>query len=265
MQYRGALHLHSSYSYDARLTLLELKALCKEHGLSFALMTEHTDELTKERAAAFIEECRALSDEEFLFVPGFEISYKDTHVLVPGCEYFLTPHATETELLEWKKHAPLAILAHPHRNGYRTDHIPAGVLDGIEIWNSQYDGKQVPRNGARHLYTRLRTASPSLQAFAGWDLHRQAHRGGPTLVVELRELSKEHILAALCDGRYTSESSLVTVAASGALIRGGGIRTVLLSSFFVFSIRMFKAINRVLSWVGLKLPSSLVALLRERL
>lgn len=265
MQYRGAFHLHSSYSYDARLTLSELKTLFKEHRLSFALMTEHTDELTKERAAAFVDECRELSDADFLFVPGFEISYKDTHILVPGCEHFITQHATEAELVEWKKYAPIAILAHPHRNGYRVDHIPRGILDGIEIWNSQYDGKQAPRNGARRLHKRLCISIPTLQAFAGWDLHRQAHAGGPTLVIEMEKLSKEHILKALRENRYTSESPQVVVASDGKLLRGGEMRTGIVSSFFVFSIRFLKAVNRVLSWFGLALPKSIVAAVRRRM
>ena len=80
MKIKGALHIHSDYSYDAKMTLVELKDLFVNNGLSFALMTEHTDEMCKERAERFINECRHLSDDTFVFVPGFEVPYKSTHV-----------------------------------------------------------------------------------------------------------------------------------------------------------------------------------------
>ena len=81
MEVKGILHCHSTYSYDAKLSLPELKKLLQKKGLSFACMTEHTDELTKERAVAFVEECRSLSDGSFIFIPGFEVPYKHAHIL----------------------------------------------------------------------------------------------------------------------------------------------------------------------------------------
>lgn len=264
MQYHGALHCHSNYSYDAKLSLRELKELFVERGLSFVFMSEHTDEMTHERAATFVRECRELSDSAFVFVPGFEISYKDTHILAPGCGTFLSQHPTEDELRAWRREAPLFILAHPHRNGYQT-RVPEGMFDGIEIWNAQYDGKLVPRTGARALFQKEREKHHALSAFAGWDFHRESHAGGPLISVESGELTEAALMSALRTRSYTLRSLVVEIQPDGTL-SGGDERWVRALSFgYVQVIRVAKVVNRVLAWFGLKLPKKLVARVRSRL
>ncbi len=264
MRILAALHLHSTYSYDAKLSLPELKQVLLARGVTCALMTEHTDELTPEKARAYIAECATLSDDSFLFVPGFEISYSSTHILAPGCTTFLSQHATRDELIAWRAHAPLMILAHPHRNGYRTDMIPDGLLDGIEIWNAQYDGEVVPRNGARRLYARLVRAKVLLGAFSGWDFHRASHAGGPVLALDVPELTPEVVLTALRTHAYTLRSSVVELSAKGELLSGDRRWVSVMSSAYVAFIRVGKVVNRVLAAVGLKLPAGLVAQVRKR-
>jgi hypothetical protein len=264
MNITAALHLHSTYSYDAKLSLVELKAVLQARGVKCALMTEHTDEMTFDKSRLFIEECAALSDDTFLFVPGFEISYRDTHILAPGCTTFIAQHATEIELYEWRTHAPLMILAHPHRNGYH-DRAPAGVIDGIEIWNAQYDGKVVPRTGARRLFDRFAAHTPEFFAFAGWDFHRAAHAGGPTIALDVSTLTTDAVLAALRTGAYTLRSSVVEVSSRGVLMSGDPQWVRAMSFVYVHVIRIAKVVNRVLAALGLKLPSSFVASIRKRL
>ncbi len=264
MRYHGVLHLHSHYSYDAKLSLSELKDLLRERGVAFACVTEHTDELTTEAAARFVAECRALSDATFCMIPGFEISYQDTHILAPGCTTFIAQHPNEAELREWRIHAPLMILAHPHRNGYH-DRAPEGMTDGIEIWNAQYDGKLVPRNGARTLFARLRARAHGLRAFAGWDLHREAHAGGPLIAIEASELSEAAVLRALTAGAYSLRSAVVEVGSDGRLSGGDPRWVAVLSTCYVQVIRAGKVVNRVLAWFGLRLPKKLVARVRGRL
>ena len=264
MRYHGALHLHSHYSYDAKLGLAELKDILRERGASFACVTEHTDEMTQEAAERFVAECRALSDATFCMIPGFEISYEDTHILAPGCTTFLAQHPTEAQLREWRTHAPLMILAHPHRNGYH-DRAPHGMIDGIEVWNAQYDGKLVPRNGARALLARARKEQQALRAFAGWDLHREAHAGGPLIAVDAPELTEEAIIKALTDGAYALRSAVVEVGPDGSMSGADPRWVAALSTCYVQVIRAGKVVNRILAWFGLRLPKKLVAVVRGRL
>ena len=66
----GVLHVHSTYSYDGKESLLSLRNFLVEKGISFCCLTEHTDYLTLEEAQRFAQECRALSTGTFLFIPG---------------------------------------------------------------------------------------------------------------------------------------------------------------------------------------------------
>lgn len=264
MRILAALHLHSTYSYDAKLSLSELKQVLLARGVTCALMTEHTDEMTEEKAKAYIAECAELSDDSFLFIPGFEISYSSTHILAPGCTTFLAQHATRDELIAWRTHAPLMVLAHPHRNGYRTDMIPDGILDGIEIWNAQYDGKVVPRNGARRMYARLARTTRNLGAFCGWDFHRASHAGGPVIALDVTERTADSVIVALKEGSYTLRSSVVEVSAKGQLLSGDPRWVYFMSAGYVAFIRVGKVVNRVLAAFGLKLPQSVVAQVRKR-
>src|SRR5262249_18848712 len=70
--YRGITHVHSTYSFDGTMSLPEIRTLCQGAGYSFALMSEHIEGMSSDGFAAFLRECRAHSDDAFLFVPGLE-------------------------------------------------------------------------------------------------------------------------------------------------------------------------------------------------
>lgn len=262
MNIRGALHLHSNASYDAKLPLSELRRLFLQHGLHFALMTEHTDRLSPLRAEQFIEACDGESDEHFLFIPGFEVPYKDSHVLMIGARAFISQRG-ETTLQAWKQAAHLAVLAHPHRNHYEVDEIMREVLDGVEIWNSQYDGKFIPRTRSRKLFSYLRQRTPQLYAFSGWDLHRTEHAGGPTIVLAAPALTADVILGELAAGRFSSVSPSVEIDSAGNIVRGESSFLFVRSSFFVISIAFLKFANRVLAGLHLRPPKRLREYIRR--
>lgn len=259
----GGTHIHSSFSYDAKLTLAEIRIIAIQNGLSFLCMTEHSDEMTPEQAEAFVAECRALSDESFVFIPGFEADYNRTHVLMIGCPVFVTQHASMLDLPKWKEHAALAILAHPHRGRYLADAALISILDGVEVWNAQYDGKRVPRNGARRMLSRLRESLP-LKAFAGWDFHRASHAGGPVIRMDIGTLTEEAVLSALKTGSYTLESKSVSVASDGRILRGIvliRLESALTTAFLAFA----KGVNAFLALFGLRIPKKLAAPVRSRI
>ena len=43
--------------------------------------------------------------------------------------------------------------------------------DGVEVWNTKYDGQYAPRPGTFELLGRLKTRRPDVRAFYGLDLH----------------------------------------------------------------------------------------------
>ncbi|HEY4502297.1 MAG TPA: hypothetical protein VJH21_00505 [Candidatus Paceibacterota bacterium] len=261
MNVQGALHLHSVYSYDAKLTLSELKKFFVGEGLSFALMTEHTDDMQVEDAMRFIGECRSLSDKTFVFVPGFEVPYKDTHILMIGANTFFAGEGPRI-LKKFKSCSVRAVLAHPHKHGFGVDDTLAEIIDGVEIWNSQYDGKYAPRTKSVDLFNRLRI-SPSFHAFAGWDLHRIEHAGGPTLNCKIKQLTEENILSALRHGEFTINGRGSILASNGSVIAGGGRVIILMGNIASLFILLGKRVNALLAYFGVHPPRFLRRLIRR--
>lgn len=269
MRYSGVVHMHSTYSYDGKLTLSELKALLVAEGVSFACMTEHTNEMTHESAAAFVAECRALSDESFVFVPGFEVPYKDPkvyHVLMIGATEFVGQFAREAQSLrDWASRASLVVLPHPVRNKFIYDEILLELADGLEIWNQQYDGKRVPRTRSYALLKALRKDAPELLATGGLDLHRGEHFTFPRYAIELDELTEDAILTALKAGRYTFGNEAHTIAATGEWEAASSFAVRSTSFCSTAIIFLSKKINKGLAALGLSLPKSLKRTIRARI
>jgi hypothetical protein len=232
--------------------------------MSFLCFTEHSDELTKEAAEAFVAECEAASDDTFICIPGFEVNYNGTHMLMIGCRTFVSQHATSADLPLWKSGAALAIHAHPHRDHFHEDATLQSVVDGIEIWNAQYDGKRVPRSGAVRMFKNFSRRLP-LHAYAGWDFHRASHEGGPLIALHTEKISEQSILSALASGNYTMNSSSVSIGSDGTVLRGSGFIIALMSAFSTTFIALGKAVNAVLASIGLRAPKSLIAAVRSRI
>lgn len=266
MEITGILHTHSTYSYDAKLSLTELRDLFVSRGLSFACMTEHVDEMTEASADAFVKECRALSDSTFTFVPGFEVPHKRAHILMIGCERFFGNYAATVEALQpWVGSTSFVVLAHPVRNRFVVEDALLSSLDAIEVWNQQYEGKRVPRTRSLSLLRHLREKDPLLLSTGGVDFHRTEHLGGPFVTLEVGELAPEAILEKLKTGAYRIHSPQTSFYGTAPnvdeLIRAHRFE----SAFSVAIIVLGKTVNTVLAAFGISLPKSLKRLIRRKL
>ncbi len=265
MEVTGLLHAHSSYSYDAKLSLLEIKELCQKNGVQFVCMTEHTDELTPEDAEAFVRECDALSDDSFLFIPGFEVPFSRAHILMIGQRTFQDTYAATIEALKkWTAEAPFVVLAHPVRNAFQVSDALLAEIDALEVWNQQYEGKRVPRTRSLRLFDSLRIKKPSLVATGGVDFHRTAHFGAPLISLNATVLSESDILEKLRIGAFrihSEEASLYGVLPNAAalihLYRWKSLRSV-------WIITLGKWANTLLAHLGLKFPKRLTQFVRSR-
>jgi hypothetical protein len=252
MALRGVSHIHSRYSYDGTLPLAELRALLEGQGLSFALMTEHTDHITPSSAQEFIGECERMSDERFRFVPGFEVPYLDNHVLVVGAHEYHEGISTQRSLQQWHDQGALLVMAHPHRNGFQLDDFLRDTLDGFEIWNSQYDGIHAPRARAVRLYRSLMRSRSSLRAYASLDLHRAAHRNGPRIVLGGTVLNEQAIIDALRSGSFSLERGALALASDGRVIKGNRFAVSVLGWIMPTTIALFKRASSLLAKAGLR-------------
>lgn len=252
---RAVQHVHSTYSYDGKESLSRLKELFVEQGVNCVLMTEHTDELTEQKAEMFVTECKKLSDEEFIFIPGFEVPYKKSHILMLGAHEFVAPKADELSLRRWRDKADLAVLAHPHRNNFVIDMAMRDVIDGIEVWNAQYDGKIAPRFSSLALVEETPSLEgDSLLRFGGLDLHRKEHLEGPVLEMEVEALVEQDILVALSAGEYIISCSGVYIPSKGVWNEPAKFILQIKSILSLVVIVLGKWVNKILKGCGVSLP-----------
>jgi len=266
MEVTGILHCHSAYSYDAKASLSELKELFLKNGVQFVCMTEHVDELTSERAAEFVNECQELSDNTFLFIPGFEVPYKRAHILMIGMHEFLGNYAPTIEsLIEWRKRASFVVLAHPVRNHFSVDSGLLEAIDALEVWNQQYEGKRVPRTRSLSLLRALRIRKPQLLATGGVDFHRKEHFGGPFTTLTVETLTEESILEKLSKGAFVVNSPQATFF--GTLPnRNELVKKYWFNSLVSVSIvSVVKRVNKMLNALGISLPKSLKQIIRKKI
>lgn len=263
MKINGLIHVHSTYSYDGKESLVNLKQFLITRGINFCCLTEHTDFLTKEAAIAMVAEAKALSDESFIFIPGFEVPYKEAHILMIGCEEFFGQKADGELLKAWSKRSSLTVLAHPVRNKFVVDETMLEAIQGIEVWNQQYEGKIVPRPKSLKLLQTLKYKKLELLATGGTDFHRQEHFGAPLYELEIDRLSAEEILNKLSTGKYIFGGENTKVNSEGLL--QGEVESLRIKSMIsVFVINLGKLVNKILSSFGLKLPRSLKQLIRSK-
>ena len=266
MEIKGILHAHSTYSYDAKLSLRELKELCIKNGVQFVCMTEHVDEMTPERAVDFVRECAVLTDETFCFIPGFEVPYKSAHILMIGMREFLGNYAPTIKVLkEWTDKASFVVLAHPVRNDFIVEKGLLQEIDALEVWNQQYEGKRVPRTRSILLLEKLREQKPLLIATGGVDFHRTEHFGTPFVTLSVESLNETAIIEKLTTGAFIVASPQATFY--GTLPNAFEImQKHRFDSFVSVSVIVLgKFVNKVLASLGLSLPKSLKQLIRKKL
>jgi hypothetical protein len=265
MTVQGVVHMHSTVSYDGKEKLEALRDFLVSKGISFCCMTEHTDKLTLIEAQKFIQSCKALTTSSFTFIPGFEVPYLNAHILIIGTEVFLGQVADATMLRDWSSKSALTVIAHPVRSHFKLDEVMEEVIDAVEIWNQQYDGKLVPRTRSVQLLKKLLQKNKNLLATGGLDFHRKEHFGAPVYTLEVESLTSSSILNVLKNGAYTFGSNSVSVSSRGTWVGERGFRDTTLSLFSITTISAGKLTNKLLAKLGIKLPKSVVKLIRKRI
>jgi len=249
---KGIIHIHSEYSHDGKVSLENIKRHTIDAGYSFACITEHVEDLRGDKLNRFIDECEKLSDDKFLFIPGVEFSYSFSHVLVLGVGKNLSyDYENWPETLKSFKNKYLMILAHPYKA--RTKIVPeiVDLVDGIEVWNSKYNGKNVPSFTAFQLFQKTKLNRNELLAFAGLDFHKYSHFGGPFVSVVSQELDAKAILQNLKDGEFKIYSRGVSINPTHNKLP---LPVLFESMFFAILMPALLFLNKFLSKIGFNVP-----------
>jgi len=213
---KGIIHVHSKgFSYDARLSFDKIKIFCKKHGFKFVFITEHSNSMSQTKMKMLAKECKKLSDSNLLFVPGIEIQTKEGfHVLGLGVEKFLHGKSLKESVNFIHRNRGIAILAHPHK--YET--IPRKKelveLDGIEVWNFEYDG-YFPRMSNLDMLKGLRKINEGVFGYTGLDLHWQVHMRNIFIDVNTEKNERKGIVEKIRNGDFNLENRFYKINPSG--------------------------------------------------
>lgn len=260
---KGVLHIHSTHS-DGEFSIAELRDIYMAAGCRFACITDHADSFDEERLAAYRRDCEEHSDEQFRFIPGLEYTCVDRmHILGYGITTLIESVDPETVIARIADLGGVAVIAHPKDTALagieRFDPLP----DGIEVWNSKYDGRYAPRRATFLLLERLRQRNPAMRAFYGQDLHwRRQYRGLLTLLHD-GQYDRDAVLSALRRGAYVGVKDDLRLPSDGVL------EPALLARFHrqherSRSVRLLmKRAKASVDRLGLTVPTSVKAQLRR--
>jgi hypothetical protein len=214
---KGVLHIHSRHS-DGEFSLAELRDIYIDAGCRFACITDHADWFDEERLAAYQRDCEDHSDERFRFIPGLEYTCADRmHILGYGVSTLISSIDPEKVVARITDLGGIAVIAHPRDSAFagieRFDVLP----DGIEVWNSKYDGRYAPRPATFALLERLRLRRPAMGAFYGQDLHWRRQFRGLLTVLSGDAWDRHAVLTDLRRGDYAGVKEGLRLPSDGVL------------------------------------------------
>jgi len=262
MMLKGAMHVHSTYS-DGEFMLEELRRTYLAEGCSFVCMSDHAEYFDADSVRTYAQALRDHSNEEFCFVMGLEYECeRRMHILGYGASVLAAGTDPQAVIRHIDSQGAIAVIAHPKDEFFPWIEQFEALPQGIETWNSKYDGRYAPRPGTFALLQKLRQRSPQMHAFYGQDLHwRKQFRG---LVVNVEcDRNPNAILSALAAGNYHARKDALELPSSGV------IPDALQAEFAHAHARshrlwqFLKGGKRTLDRLGIRVPEALKSQLRR--
>ena len=214
---KGVLHCHSTYS-DGDLTLAQLREIFVSAGCRFLCITDHAEYFDAGKTTAYERECEQHSDDRFRFIAGLEYRCMNgMHVLGYGTTSPIASIDPEEVFRQIRLAGGVAVIAHPRDDAFAWIETFEMLPDGIETWNSKYDGRYAPRPGTFALLGRLKARRPSMTAFYGQDLHWRNQYRGLFTMAECEAADRASVLRALGRGDYVGVKDDLRLPSSGEL------------------------------------------------
>lgn len=199
--FKGLTHVHSTYSFDGRLSLGEIKSLFIAQGYSFALMSEHVEGMKQRDYARFLEECRALSNDEFLIIPGLE--FHAECVSINGLTQLPRNLEKGRRLLmeECLEQNTVNVFVHPSLRRSLPRQQIIDKIHAVEVWNSKYDGARYPSYENIKIWKTLSRLRKQTPIFAV-DFHERLQLVPISIGIEAEHLSIADVLDAIKEGKH---------------------------------------------------------------
>lgn len=259
---KGAFHIHSTYSGDGELELSRIKDLYFSDGYNFLAINEHQHDMDQFKFGRLVDECERLSEREFLLIPGIEFNCYRNHILGIGIQAYPESVKGDEVIDSIKDSGGFSVWAHPRKNRFSLpDHL-IRELDGIEIWNSKFDGKYAPQSEVIRYCTEKRNQTPRLRAVCSVDLHFRTQFRDLAMYCEVNQLTRNSIIESLHEGKYYGSTGSVRVDSTGTVSTSvGGLHLLNQSNLWLF--QKCKALYANLKKHHIVIPTPLKVLARR--
>lgn len=269
-RFKGALHLHTTFS-DGEFTPEELKAHFQKRGFQFLMMSDHAESMDAGRMEEYVARCRALSDESFCMVPGLEFAYDDLmgprsgslHLLGYGVDRYEREEAPLAMIHTIHRLGGLAVLAHPYPPLHPVIAPMEKFLDGIELWNTKYNGRFAPARWNYDLLKETRGVRPEVLGFYGTDFHWKTQYMEMALWVEADALTPPALLAALSKGSFYADRKGVIFTPEGKLTSIQAARFAKVEQVYQMWKKIVKGGRKPFKMLHLPVPKRLKAMARK--
>jgi hypothetical protein len=249
---KGACHVHTTFSFDGKVEIARLHDFFASNGFDFVLMSEHIEHLDLARMHQIYDACQSVSNEQCVLIPGIEID--ELHILIFGMARPEAYDGLESFTRECQRRGAFIALSHPVKIRKGIPAVVLPMLEGVEIWNTRYDGRRSPRPASQALFEQLRQNSPGLVALGGMDFHSFADFSPVSLQVEARNREPGVIMEAIRGGklRICKHGKVLPIYAdSPALARVvHGLRGRITAPLYDGVVALYRRLKRM----GLRVP-----------
>jgi hypothetical protein len=260
---KAALHVHSTYS-DGEYTLAELKRLFMDLGCSVVGITDHDDSFDGAKLKDYVSECASLSDDRFQFLCSLEYrAEQEMHILGYGATVLADTQEPQQIMQHIREHGGLPVIAHPKDSMFPWIESFNVLPDGIETWNSKYDGQYAPRPATFALLRRLQSRSSGMHAFYGQDLHWKKQFRGLFNEIECPSLDRGEILQALSAGKYSGVKEALRLPSTGELSPELAEQFAARHARSTKMRNVIKAGKKAIDKLGIKPPASIKSHIRR--
>lgn len=206
---RFDLHMHSFFSADAAASPEELIAAARAKGLSGIAITDHDScEAHAYLREKGLEREDGLPVDDFLVVPGMEVSTADGHLLCIGTLLPVMRGAPAAVVFEEiRRRGGVAIPAHPYdrwRAGIREEVLTDLPLEALEVFNAAVSSRSY--NDLAAAYAKKR----GISMLAGSDAHHASAVGISSTAFDMDTFTVAGLLAALRAGGTTPEGNYLS-------------------------------------------------------
>ena len=124
------LHVHTSYSHDGFCSVAQAVKRAKARGLSGIAIADHNSIAGHAEIAKF-------KSDDFLVIPGIEVSSKDGHVLGLGINELIPRDLSAAETVDKiKAQGGIVVAPHPFSPARKTGVVFKAKFDAVEVFNS---------------------------------------------------------------------------------------------------------------------------------